>query len=284
MRTFAAVTTFNQEGYNLSGRRMLQSFDRYWPKSVSLYAYAENCRADVQSNRITHLDLLAESPELVAFKARHKDSPTAHGEQAWKRWMIRANWKKLKVRIRRVQCGLGSRWDAVRFSHKCFAIFTAAEYCKHDVLFWVDADTVFFDDIPREFFEELMPRHCLLSFLMRSDHSECGFVGYNLRHPAMSDFLKEFKELYTRDRLFKYAEFHDSYLFDVIRTRFERKGHSTYDIGEGIGTQARHVFINSKLGRYMDHMKGDRKLQGSSEESDLVVERKEKYWTNSKVP
>jgi hypothetical protein len=281
MRTFAAVTTFHREGYHLYGRRMLQSFDRCWPESVALYAYAEDCELDIRGGRIIYLDLMRECPELVEFKRKHRANPIAHGERAWKRW--RVDWKTLKVKIRRIECGLGSRWDAVRFSHKCFAIFAAAERCEHDVLFWIDADMVFFEDIPRNFIEELMPPDCLLSFLMRADHSECGFVGYNLRHPAMPDFLRQFKELYTQDKLFKCREFHDSYLFDVIRKRFERKGHRTYDIAEGIGAHARHVLINSKLGRYMDHLKGERKTQGSSEAEDLVVQRTEKYWRGRKT-
>ena len=40
-----------------------------------------------------------------------------------------------------------------------------------------------------------------------------------------------------------------------------------------------HVFINSILGEYMDHMKGDRKNIGKSKKSDLFNERKAEYWS-----
>jgi hypothetical protein len=43
-----------------------------------------------------------------------------------------------------------------------------------------------------------------------------------------------------------------------------------------------HVFINSVLGEYMDHMKGPRKDTGSSNKSDLFVEKKAKYWSKVK--
>ena len=132
------------------------------------------------------------------------------------------DWRKPKLKLRRKQ-NIGYRWDAVRFSHKTFSIFAAAERCTTDVLFWVDADIQFFADIPLSFLEEIMPVDCMVSFLARPQFSECGFVGYNLRHPTTSKFLKEFKALYTTDSLFRENQWHDSYLFDVIRKRFRKK-------------------------------------------------------------
>lgn len=83
--------------------------------------------------------------------------------------------------------------------------------------------------------------------------------------------------LYKQDLLFRQREFHDSYLFDVIRRRFERRGCQTYDIAQGIGRDAGHVFVNSPLGRYMDHMKGERKAEGASWPSDLIASRPEAH-------
>jgi hypothetical protein len=39
-----------------------------------------------------------------------------------------------------------------------------------------------------------------------------------------------------------------------------------------------HPFINSDLGRYMDHLKGKRKSSGKSRSSDLKTARPEAYW------
>ena len=277
IRTFSVVTTCHKEGYDLYGRRMVETFDRHWPREIVLDLYTENFKPDIISDRIVCLDLLAECPELVAFKQRHQDNPLAHGSASEKHWKVRIDWRKPKLKLRRKQ-NLGYRWDAVRFSHKTFSIFAAAERCATDVLFWVDADIQFFADIPFEFLEETIPPDCMVSFLARPQFSECGFVGYNLRHPATGKFLKQFKALYTTDSLFKEDQWHDSYLFDVVRKRFEKKGHRTYDIGKGMGEEVGHVFINSDLGRYMDHMKGDRKITGSSYGSDLKVDRDEAYW------
>jgi hypothetical protein len=39
-----------------------------------------------------------------------------------------------------------------------------------------------------------------------------------------------------------------------------------------------HPLINTVLGKWIDHMKGDRKNQGKSLTKDLMVNRKEEYW------
>ena len=36
------------------------------------------------------------------------------------------------------------------------------------------------------------------------------------------------------------------------------------DIGKGAGVEGLHVFINSAIGDYIDHMKGKRKIKGKS--------------------
>lgn len=281
MRRFAAVSTCHLQGYEGYGRRMIASFDRHWPDAVTLHFYAEGFSPDLASARIVPLNLLEACPQLVAFKARHKHNALAHGSKRRRRLEFRVRWRERKVRLRLAEWGQGFRWDAVRFSHKAFSIFDASKRAGADVLFWVDADAIFFKVLPLSFLEGLMPSDCLVSYLARRNISECGFVGYNLRHPMMPAFLGEFEIMYTHDRLFKEKEFHDSYLFDILRKKFEKKGCRTYDIAEGVGLYAPHVLINSKLGEYMDHLKGDRKDQGVSSPDELLVGRRGDYWIHT---
>jgi hypothetical protein len=285
MRAVAAVTTFNRDGYEQYGRRMIESFERYWPRDLILYCYAEGFKPDVPSRRIVVVDLLAACPELVAFKQRHRDNERAHGIQPHgtrvRVYVKRRKTTRLpipRVKLVRMERGIGYRWNAVRFSHKSFAVFDASVRCKADILCWLDGDIVVFDEIPRAFLEGLVPPDHLLGYLKRPKFSECGFIAYNLRHPSISDFFKKFKALYTTDRLFREQEYHDSWLFDVVRKHFERRNCKTFDIAGGKGAYAGHVFINSPLGKYMDHMKGGRWALGSSSPEDLVAPRHEPYW------
>lgn len=285
MRTFAAVTTCHAAGYQSYGRQMVESFDTHWPQNVPLYVYREGFEGDLTSPRIVWLDLLDECPALAAFKERHRDNPKAHGNAPHRHWEIKLRLDRPRLSIRKVDdWGAGFRWDAVRFSHKSFAIFDAARRCDTDVLFWVDADTFTFKDIPLQFLDGVMPPDCIVSYLHRPRYSECGFVGYNLRHPGTRQFLADFERLYTTDALFGQREYHDSYLFDVVRKRLERRGLHTYDISEGAGAEGGHVFVNSRLGQYIDHRKGDRKSEGRSRSSDLLVHRDEEYWQEISSP
>lgn len=281
MRTFAAVTTFNLSGYEVYGRNMIASFHRHWPAQVPLYVYAEDCHPELPGARIIERDLLQSSPELVAFKERYKDNAEAKGESPRPYHSVRFKfgWPWIKIRRKHNQ---GYRWNAVRFSHKMFAIFHAAANTDADILFWLDGDLLFFADLPDAFLESMVPADRLLGMLRRPGFTECGFVAYNLRHPAMQDFLEQFRLMYTDDRFWDEKEYHDSFLCDRVRERFEKQGHQFHDIGEGIGYEHGHVLINSPLGQYMDHVKGRRKSEGASFRDDLKVERTEAYWQQQK--
>jgi hypothetical protein len=39
-----------------------------------------------------------------------------------------------------------------------------------------------------------------------------------------------------------------------------------------------HPLINTELGRWVDHLKGDRKTLGKSKSTDVTVKRMESYW------
>src|SRR4051794_13845797 len=176
MRRIAAVTTCNREGYELYGRRLLESFDRHWPASVALHFYTEGFAPDVTSPRIVAHDLLAAAPDLVDFRRRHAANPDAHGRLR-RRLRVVTNWSTLKVRVRRVTEEDAFRWEAVRFAHKSFALFHAAATCDAEVLFWLDADITVFADVPRSFLEGLVPEDCLVAFLARPNHTEVASSG-----------------------------------------------------------------------------------------------------------
>ena len=124
----------------------------------------------------------------------------------------------------------------------------------------------------------MLPAGRFVGCLRRPIHSECGLVSYDLRDPATRSLLAGLERMYTEDLLFAEDEFHDSFLFDVVRERVEGSGALSHDIAEGVGRNAEHVLINSWLGRFMDHLKGGRKDSGRSHGSDLLGGRSEAYW------
>ena len=274
-RRFAVVTTCHAGGYRDYGQIMVETYLKHWPAEVPLMLYHEGFEPPSAPGRIDAHDLVVASPALMDFKTRHIGNPRAHGKvQPRRRLRIGSLSIPLPMRGRKAPY----RWDAVRFAHKSFAIFDAARRTDADTLIWVDADTRFFADVDMAELAALAPPDSAVSCLRRPNHSECGFVVYNLRHPEIRRLLDEFEAMYTQDLLFAEREFHDSFLFDIVRQRAEARGARTHDIAEGAGARASHVLINSRLGRFMDHMKGDRKTEGKSRAGDLLVKRDEAYW------
>jgi hypothetical protein len=149
----------------------------------------------------------------------------------------------------------------------------------YDYVLWIDADTFTFRPMPLNFLENLLPKDTMLTFLGREryvlkdggKYPECGFVGYNLRHPNIQEFVAEWEKLYITDEIFKLLEWHDSFVFWHLTKEFQKKYNiKINDIGYGKNVKGFHVFINSELGLYVDHMKGgDRKEIGTSAKSDL---------------
>ena len=109
--------------------------------------------------------------------------------------------------------------------------------------------------------------------------SECGFMAYNKNQQITFKFHNRFKGLYDSDDLFNWQEWHDSWLFDRMRERLEKRGMKNRDLNL-VGNK-RHPFINTVLGEYIDHLKGDHRKtvqKSNTGIEDIVVRHKTKYW------
>src|SRR5262249_49921945 len=149
-------------------------------------------------------------------------------------------------------------------------------------MYWLDADTVTFERIPHAFLEGLLPEDTYLCHLGRPHFTETGFVGYNLRHPQNDAFMARYQELYDRDLLFAEEEWHDGFLFDVVRREFEQRGLIRCRNLTPVNVTAEHPFISSELGNYMGHLKGKRKKLGRSPAEQLEVAKGHAYWATRK--
>lgn len=264
---YTVVTTFSADGYKRYGQRMIQTFLQNWPQQVNLLVYAENCTVTETAPNLQVFDLEQSSPELVQFKTKWRDVPKANGDVSTD-----------PVRRLRKDAGKGFKWDAVRFSHKVYAIFAAARKCKTDWLIWMDADMVCHSPIDVEFLNRMCAADRDICYLGRDKkYTECGLYAMNIASAATKEFLREFEDFYNdaEHGIFTLMEWHDSYVFDHVRVKVGLKGldwSSSLISGEG------HPLINTEWGAYLDHLKGDRKSLGRSKNKDLKVIRKEGYW------
>jgi hypothetical protein len=206
---------------------------------------------------------------LVNFKNRWKDVPKANG-----------NVNYDPIRNKRKDAKKSFKWDAVRFAHKVYAIFDCARTTDADVLFWMDADTVCHSSISLETIEKFCPMTQDLGFLGREGkYTECGLYSMNLKSLSIQNFLREFQRMYddAENGIFTLAEWHDSFVFDAVRTKFRNQLQEN-NWSKGIIYGEGHPLINSEWGAYLDHLKGDRKAVGKSLAKDLKIERTESYW------
>lgn len=272
------ITSYKPGTWEKYAHRSVKSVVENWPDvAINVYHEGDCDESKMFHPRIKWIDLHKVQPELVAFKARHKDDPVANGEL-----------QEIPNGVKRPDAFNGTDknkgtylFDAVRFSNKVFcvthSIKTSIEK-EYDYVIWLDADTYTFRPMPREFLESLLPVNTMLTYLGRENpekndggkYPECGFVGYNLRHVDIQNFARDWENLYISDKVFSLLEWHDSYvLWHLSKWYRQHKKIEVNDIGYWKGVKGHHVFINSELGLYMDHFKGKRKNIGSSAKNDL---------------
>ena len=263
---YTVITSFHQEGLNQYGQRMINTFERHWPDDVNLIVCAENCQPKIARPTTKVYDLLDVSANCRAFVERHRTNPLAHGQagpgDVW-------NPKK------------AFRWNAVRFAYKVFSVALCANNISSGWMIWIDADTHTHSPVTKSWLDEVCPESAMISYLGRGEkyHSECGWVAYNLDHPETRNFIADFVGMYNTDSIFNEREWHDSYIWDLVRKKYQDQNvfcnlNPSY-ADKGL---AGHPFINSKLGECMDHVKGDRKTYGHSKAKEVVSHRDHPYW------
>jgi hypothetical protein len=271
-RKISVVTTFHQAGYEKYGRRMIQTFLANWPQHINLHVYAEKTSVTESAANLQVHDLEAECPELVRFKSLYGHDPRYRGETAFGP----GNGRKIP--------GMGFRWDAIRFSHKVYAICHAANRTGSDLVFWMDADMVCHSPVNQTFIDEMVPEWAGVAYLgRRNKFTETGLYALNLRQSPTRELVAQMQACYDHadTDLFTLTEWHDCWVFDTKRAMVQqqhphwRQLNWSADLVMGEG----HPLINTEWGAYLDHLKGERKKAGRSEIKDLVLPRSEHYWS-----
>ena len=84
--------------------------------------------------------------------------------------------------------------------------------------------------------------------------------------------------------IFTLEEWHDSFVFGHVLNQYKTRDLNFLDYTEDLDLKTArtggggHPLINCVLGRWLDHLKGARKIIGKSNKKDLSVVRTEKYW------
>ena len=252
------VTTFHNEGYELYGKRFLESFAKNVDKKIQMYCFTENCDPEnPDPNQIIIESQEFVLPKLMSFKRKWRNEPKANGipPDDIKARRPRDHHKKFK-------------WDAIRFANKVYSVFAACERST-DWCVWMDADSYIHTPWSYEQFKSLLPDDKWITYVGRGKGSqtwpECGFYGQNLNDVICQDFIKEFERVYeeAENGIFKLEEWHDSFVFGNILNSMKDYYPEVLDYSKDINVNTAktggggHPLINSVLGNWIDHMKGD---------------------------
>jgi hypothetical protein len=106
----------------------------------------------------------------------------------------------------------------------------------------------------------------------------------NLRDSITRTWLSEFQLAYDSGRLMTMSEWNDCWVFDETRNEVQAAHPKWRQLNWSAGLiHEGHPLINTAWGAYLDHLKGNRKNTGRSNDKDLICARTESYWSSSAV-
>ncbi len=228
------ISTFSDAGYLEYGKNFLESCNNF-VKEIDVVIYKDNVNLCDRDN-IKFLKLEDSSPNLLDFKKRNKDK-------------IVTNFRD----------------DAVKFAHKVYATIHASQDTDLDYLIWLDSDVEIFQPITIDYIRNFLPTDCCISYLGRRKFAETGFLIFNMRHPKIKDFFNRYEWYYNTDTLYSLKEFHDGYVFNVVKNEFDSIDESfSYNISSELSKN----HFNDTFSDYIMHFKGNTK-----KERDRIIEK-----------
>jgi hypothetical protein len=228
-----AVTTFKgDEPYVI---RCLETFSKHWP--CKLIAYYE-VKPDFEHEKIEYRDFF-QIPGVEKYLKEIEKVPGSDGH---------------------TEKGYDYRFNASKFCRKVFAQNSVFDESKR--IFFIGSDVHTHRDIPSEFLVGLVTDYPFAYLGRMNTWTETDFLGFNTHHPEFARFRERYLSLFTTGRIFQRTDgWHDCFVFDMAREGI--KGNNISPNGKDVD----HVFVESILGKYMDHLKGPtRKKLGYSPE------------------
>lgn len=242
------MTGWSPKGYQEYGRAFLEGWTKFWPAAVKLVVYGEEPCPMPAGAEFRKLEVI---PFCMEFLNRWRDVPRANGREPNRHW-------KQRERL----AGYSYKFDAWKFSRQGFIPAHAIAHCDTRFLLWLDGDVMTHAAVDPATICGLLPGGLSIAYLGREPkHPDLAFTLYRVDMVSRT-VLNCFFDLYAADGVFTLPEWHSAYVWrHALKTcNAERAAHNMTPGGHG------HVWFQSPLGRWMDHLKGDRKAKGRSHE------------------
>jgi hypothetical protein len=259
----AICTGWSPKGYGLYGQKFLDGFLRFWPREVALYVGVEDVLGppiqDAQRVRTfhdanVHFFQLSQMPMWTGFEERHRLSARAGGREPSPQWKDRDR-----------AAGYAWKFDAFKWARQAFIPWYVnvqlGEGGTPEFLVWLDGDVITHSPVALEGILGLIGTK-EFAFLGRgTKHPDIAFQMYR-RGGYCADFLGAWVDLYASDKVFDLPEWHSAWTWKYI---LDRDGYADLALDLTPGGHG-HVWHQSPLRTWGDHLKGDRKYAGRSPE------------------
>ena len=241
--------TFPSNKWDVYGYCM-KGFIENWPKEVIGFALVEepkNIPISIPSNlNVLNFDDFI-GDRIKAFEDRNKDKPI----------FDLATTGNIAI-------------QAAKFARKALAQLYILENTEADVAWYIDADLYTHKPVDMGLLEKLSsgPHYmgCTPRWWKPEGYTETGLMMWK---PSMKEEHKAWCELYAecydKDKIFEFKAWHDCIAFDyATKTLIKQKKIQLADFGFGV--RSSHPLVSGPLGKWFDHMKGNRKFVGESKE------------------
>ena len=248
-----AITSFNMAGYERYGKNFIETWKEFWSPSIRLTVYYEG-------------------PEFDDFEFPHGMSWRPMEEVEF----LTDYLANLRFPIFHGLVGdQQDMWLDARMARKPFMQMHAMRTYGGKV-FWIDADSITVRHVPEDFLDRMLPDDKLCCFLGRDGwyHTESGFIGFNGEHPKASEFAKNYLHVFITGAIFASGFFgrpawNDCCGFDAIR-HVMGNGEEFLNLAANVRKGHMHPLQVIEAGKYLFHLKGNRKDTGELRPEDTV--------------
>jgi hypothetical protein len=248
------ITSFNWAGYERYGKRFIETWKEFWSPSIRLTVYYEGDEfndfefpSGMSWRPIEEVEFLRDYLESLRF-------PIMHG-------LVGDHF---------------DMWFDARQARKAFMEMHAMRTYGGKI-FWIDADSVTVKHVPERFLDDMLPEDKLCCFLGRDGwyHTESGFIGFNGDHPKAREFAKNYLHVFITGAIFGNMLFgrpgwNDCCGFDAIR-HVMGNGEEFLNIAAGVREGHMHPLQVTAPGKYLHHLKGNRKDTGVLKPEDTLA-------------
>jgi hypothetical protein len=263
------VTSFNNKLYESYAYNFINTYNL----PFDLYIYSEDTNNNFKNlkKNMTVIPLLTNNTKLQEFYKNNNNYQQEKYLLSSEKW----KWK----------------YDCIRFSYKVFSIVhNYYHYDKYKYIIWIDADMIFLKYFDFNLIKKLINKDNMMSYLGRSQsegHSECGFLIFNKKFNVLKKYFNEMNELYLSKNIYKEKEWHDSYIWDLIRIKYEKEYNiKNFNISKYFYKHlkdkninknefmSKNILLKIPLNKYLLHLKGTK----NKENKKITTQKEDKIY------